>query len=487
MMGGVRCALGGANMTTKWWLEAHKYGVQHAMRMFPKLKEKMQRRRALGSHWLFDVKYKADGTVDRFEVRLVVQGNTQLYGIDYREVFAPVARYESLRLLLALATIQGLYLHQKDVSIAFLNGVLNERLYLHQKDVSTAFLNGVLNESIYMRQPLGFRSENRTLVCKLQKSLYGLKQAPRIWYEVVSAFLKVLGFVRCKKEHCLYIKRWEVNGVKHLPFVCVYVDDLTIAGSHLGSINDLKAKLSEKFTMKDLGELHYLLKMEIKRNLEKKTLRLSQQKKNKMKDCTIAPTPQAKSVDLEKEANITPDKIAAQPFDYRGLVGSLMYLVSGTRPDIANTVRDLSKYLSCYNKTHFRAAQRVLKYLKGTSKSGKDVNTAESELVATSEGVREAMWLRLLLKWLGYGQWLPTHCWCYNTAAISIIKDPCSHSSTKHIGIRHLYVRDKHEAKCISVTYCSTNDMIADALTKPLTQGQFEKLRLMMGVKDLEL
>ncbi|POM64465.1 Integrase catalytic core protein [Phytophthora palmivora] len=135
---------------------------------------------ALGCHWIFDVKYKADGSVDRYKARLVVQGSTQSYGIDYQEVFAPVARYESLRLLLALSTILG--------------------FYLHQMDVSTAFLNGRLSESIYMRQPIGFRSGSGKLVCKLKKSLYGLKQAPRIWYEVLNAFLKKLVFLYARKS-----------------------------------------------------------------------------------------------------------------------------------------------------------------------------------------------------------------------------------------------------------------------------------------------
>ncbi|POM64501.1 Uncharacterized protein PHPALM_19960 [Phytophthora palmivora] len=179
-------------------------------------------------------------------------GSTQLYGIDYQEVFVPVAQYESLRLLLALPTILG--------------------FYLHKVDVSTAFLNGHLSDSIYMRQLIGFRSRSGKLVCKLKKSLYGLKQAPRIW--------------------------WEVKGVMHILIICVYIDDLTIAGSHLCDINDLKDKLSGEFTMKNLGELHYLLKLEIKRDLVRKTLSMSQQKhiddlldKFQMRDCSVAPTP----------------------------------------------------------------------------------------------------------------------------------------------------------------------------------------------------
>ncbi|POM58174.1 Uncharacterized protein PHPALM_37222 [Phytophthora palmivora] len=176
--------------------------------------------------------------------------------------------------------------------------------------------------------------------------------------------------MKCKKDHCLYLKRWEVKGVKHILIVCVDVDDLTLAGSHPSSINDLKAKLSAKFTMRDLGELYYLIKMEIKRDLERNTLNLSQQKyindlldKFQMRDCTPVPTPQAKRVILRKEKTLTQEQIAARRLIKEGLV-------RGTRPDIANAVRELSKYHSCYSKTHYRVAQRVLKYLKGTSKYG---------------------------------------------------------------------------------------------------------------------
>jgi hypothetical protein len=323
----------------------------------------------------------------------------------------------------------------------------------------------------------------------------------------------------------------------------VYVDDLTIAGTHLGLIEDVKARLSSRFKMKDLGEVHYLLKMEIRRDRKRKLLSLSQHqyvqellKRFNMEDCSTEPTPQAKSVELVKEEKLSKEQMAAQPFDFRGLVGSLMYLVRGTRPDIANAVRELSKFLSCYNRTHWRAAQRVLKYLKGTStyglvydgtnkevtyelytdasfananeerrsvtgyvtiladacvswKSGRQdtvsLHTAQSELIAISEGIKESEWLWQLLEELGFGQKEPIVCWCDNTAAISIVKDPTNHSSTKHIDTRSMYAREVHEKGRITVKYCNTKDMVADALTKALPQLQFEKLRELMGVRDL--
>uniref|UniRef100_H3G7R0 Reverse transcriptase Ty1/copia-type domain-containing protein n=1 Tax=Phytophthora ramorum TaxID=164328 RepID=H3G7R0_PHYRM len=163
-------------------------------------------RKILGCHWVFDVKYNPDGTVERFKARLVVRGNTQIHGVDFDEIFSPVARYESLRLLLAIATIKD--------------------FHVHQMDVSTAFLNGSLFEEIYMQQPHGFRHGDASRVCKLKKSLYGLKQAPRIWYALLNKFLVSIGFCRCKKEYCLYRQKWEVNGVTHVVLICVYVDDI---------------------------------------------------------------------------------------------------------------------------------------------------------------------------------------------------------------------------------------------------------------------
>jgi hypothetical protein len=258
-----------------------------------------------------------------------------------------------------------------------------------------------------------------------------------------------------------------------------------------------------------------------------------------MEDCNSEPTPQAKRVVLEKEVKLTPDQISAQPFDYRGLVGSLMYLVRGTRPDIANAVRELSKFLSCYNKSHYKAAQRVLKYLKGTSTYGLvfdekknsevtyalytdasfananenrksvtgyvsimadacitwkssrqdsvSLHTAQAELIAASEGVKESEWLWFLLEELGFKQTRPIMCWCDNKGAISIIKDPANHASTKHIETRGLYAREVHDKERIVVQYCNTSDMVADALTKALPQTQFEKLRNLMGVRNLRV
>jgi hypothetical protein len=408
-------------------------------------------------------------------------------------------------------------------------------------DVVTAFLQGELDktEELYMRQPVcttGVVTDNK--VCKLKRSLYGLKQAPRVWYQVLHEYLTQIGFVRCHKEYCMYRKTYP-NG--DLVILVVYVDDINIASNNINELNTIKSKLSERFKMKDLGELHYMLKMEVRRDRKQKILSISQQKyindllaKYNMEDTSIVDNPQIHGLVL-KPGKTSPDT-SVYPFDYRSLVGSLMYLVRGTRPDIANAVRELSKFLTCYTQEHMRAAKRVLQYLKGTSTYGlvfdgnsHDVtfelftdasfarpeedrrsitgyvtlmgeasltwrsrkqgcistSTQQAEMAALSEGVREAEWLRMLLDELTFKQNKPIIVWCDNNATIKAIENPCNHDATKHHEIHTLYAREVQEKGYIKVQYCSTHDMIADALTKALPTKQFLKLRDLMGVKDI--
>ncbi|OWY90842.1 LOW QUALITY PROTEIN: Integrase, catalytic core protein, partial [Phytophthora megakarya] len=211
--------------------------------------------KALPSHWVLVVKYNADGTVERFKARPVAQGNYQEFGVDCDEVYAPVVRFESLRLVLAVGTILDCHIHQIDVHTAFLNGTMDGE------------------QKIYMRQPYGFvKRGHEHLVCELQKSIYGLKQAPRIWYRVLHSFLTEMGFARCHKEFCIYVQNVGENWL----IVVVYVDDLT--SKDMSLINQLKAELSNRFKMKDLGDIHYILKMEVTRNREQRVMTISQRK-----------------------------------------------------------------------------------------------------------------------------------------------------------------------------------------------------------------
>ena len=182
--------------------------------------------------WVFRVKYDGKGGVDRFKGRLVAQGYSQKYGIDYDETFSPVARFSLICTLLAYAAEQG--------------------MLLHQMDVVTAFLNGDLKEEIYMEQPSGFtQSGKEKLVCKLKKSFDGLKQAPRCWNEKFTQHMRSLGFKQSGADSCVSI--CATKG-KKVEVIAVYVDDLILLAE---TSEEMKKSLSDAFKMKDMGELHY--------------------------------------------------------------------------------------------------------------------------------------------------------------------------------------------------------------------------------------
>ena len=169
----------------------------------------------------------------------MARGFSQKEGIDYEETFAPVARYTSIRSVLALAAVI--------------------KWKIHQMDVKTAFLNGVVEEEVYVEQPLRFETHDReNHVCKLNKALYGLKQAPRTWYGRIDSFLSSFGFTKSKADSNLYYKVKDGNPMMLL----LYVDDLFVTGMD-GLIVGTKRKLAAKFEMKDLGMMHYFIGMEV--------------------------------------------------------------------------------------------------------------------------------------------------------------------------------------------------------------------------------
>ena len=209
----------------------------------------------VGSKWIFKVKRKGDNSIDRFKARLVAQGYSQEHGIDFDEVFSPVARFTTIRTVLALSTLLD--------------------LELHQLDVKTAFLNGTMEDEIYMRQPEGYVSEEHPeYVCKLKRSLYGLRQAARCWNKVIDDYLKSKGYEASTADPCIYIK--QKNG--SLVILALYVDDILLASNDKSMLDKEKHDLSKRFAVTDQGEAHYLLGMSIKRNRSEGTMFLSQPK-----------------------------------------------------------------------------------------------------------------------------------------------------------------------------------------------------------------
>ena len=201
--------------------------------------------------WVYRIKNKHDGS-KCYKARLVVKGFQQKKGIDYLEIFSPILKMSTIKLVLGMVAI--------------------ENFHLEQLDVKMAFLHGNLEEDIYMIQPEGFIIQGQeNLVCKLRKSSYGLKQASRQWYKKFDSFMHKIGFKRCEADHCCYVKLFDNSYI----ILLLYVDDILIAGFSIKEINNLKKQLSKQFEMKDLGVAKQILGMRIIRDKANGTLKLS--------------------------------------------------------------------------------------------------------------------------------------------------------------------------------------------------------------------
>uniref|UniRef100_A0A2N9EJ65 protein-serine/threonine phosphatase n=1 Tax=Fagus sylvatica TaxID=28930 RepID=A0A2N9EJ65_FAGSY len=310
--------------------------------------------------------------------------------------------------------------------------VATENLHLEQLDVKTAFLHGDLEEDIYMSQPQGFIVQGKeNLVCKLRKSLYGLKQAPRQWYKKFDSFMYSTGFTRCQADHCCYVKSFDNSYI----ILLLYVDDMLIAGSSIEEINNLKKQLSKQFAMKDLGPAKQILGMRIIRDRANGTLKLSQTEYVKkilsrfsMDEAKSVSTPLGSHFRLTKDQSPKTEQEQAymSKVPYASAIGSLMYAMVCTRPDIAHAVGVVSRYMSNPGKQHWEAVKWILRYLKGTlgtslcftgadmkltgyvdSDLAGDVDTrkstteAEAEYVAVTEAGKEMVWLQGFLGRVG--------------------------------------------------------------------------------------
>jgi hypothetical protein len=306
-------------------------------------------RREISSKWVFKTKVNADGSL-RYKARLVVRGFEQREGLDYQETFAPVAKFPTLRVLLALAA--------------------HYDWEIHQMDVKTAFLYPELKETVYMTPPEGygeFLPDHKPIpkMLRLLKCLYGLKQAPYEWYNDIDEFLRSAGFLRSNQDHNLYLSQESI--------LLLYVDDILIFGRSLCDVTALKKKLSKKYSMVDLGEAKQYLGMHIERDRHARTIFLNQTRyitkvleRFCMQKCKGISTP----MDAAPLPPCPPYDDAVKRVEYQSKVGNIMYAMLGTRPDLAYAVSALSKYNSCPITAHHSAMGRVLRYLQSTKNMG---------------------------------------------------------------------------------------------------------------------
>ena len=303
---------------------------------------------AIGCRWIYKIKYRADGSIERYKARLVAKGYTQMEGLDYLDTFSPIAKLTTVRLLLALAAVN--------------------QWHLRQLDVNNVFLHGELDEEVYMQVPPGLTVSNPQLVCRLQRSLYGLKQASRQWFTKLSGFLVSHGFQKSNSDHSLFLRfTGSITTV-----LLVYVDDIILTGNSINEIQDITMLLDQAFKIKDLGTLKFFLGFEIARTSA--GIHLCQRKyvldilsDSGMLGCRPNTTPMDYSTKLQ--AMVDTPLSAESSSSYRRLIGRLIYLTN-SRPDIAYAVQQLSQYMSSPTNVHQQAAYRVLRYLKGTPGSG---------------------------------------------------------------------------------------------------------------------
>lgn len=318
------------------------------------LVDRVMTQRPIGCKWVFKRKDGISGVEPpRYKGRLVAKGYSQKEGIDYQEIFSPVAKHVSFRCLLSM--------------------VVHHDMELQQMDVKTAFLHGYLDETIYMEQPEGYVDKKHPdKVCLLKRSLYGLKQSPRQWNTRFDELMAKHGYSRSDFDLCVYFKQMEDEQYVYL---LLYVDDILISSKVKDHVLKLKELLSAEFEMKDLGEAKKILGMEIVRDKVKGSLTISQghylQKvldTYGMDQANSVQTPMGVHFKLrsatEKEYREQQDRMRVIP--YQNVVGSLMYAMTGTRPDLAYAVGLVCRFMSKPLKEHWLAVKWVMRYIKGT-------------------------------------------------------------------------------------------------------------------------
>jgi hypothetical protein len=476
--------------------------------------------------WVFAIKSK-DGYVNRFKARWVARGFTQQYGVDYEETYSPVLKYKTLRLLLAITAIND--------------------LELELMDVQTAYLNAPLNERVMMVQPEGYEEGGKQLVCLLHKALYGLKQAGREWNKHLDSFVQSLGFTRCVTDTCLYVKKSRTGHmmllsvyVDDIPSAFAECDRVEWEEMKKSFFDKYKIKflgaadwvLNMRITRNREEKRLYLDQQAyVEQMLEEFN----------MSEVRTVTTPGSQEElsrsDGPRDAE---GHLRMRSIPYRRVVGTLMYLSNTSRPDITHSVHVVSQYAQNPGEKHWAAVKQILRYLCGTTNYGLKfepngeestlgltvfadaswancvdsrrsttgwamkigeqcwidwnshkqetvaLSTCEAEYMAIGTATQGILWTQQMLREIAVvasNTLITPIIYSDNKSAICMSKNDVHHNRSKHIDIRHHFIRDEIAKKSITLEWVTTGEQIADILTKSLPPRLFVQFRDKLVVK----
>jgi hypothetical protein len=477
-------------------------------------------KKAIGSRWVFVVKFNADGSLNRYKGRLVIKGFSQIPVLDFGDTFASTLRWEVLRAILAVGAI--------------------EDLEIETADADNAFLNGDLDADIFMQQPEGFPQGPSDLVLQLKKPLYGLKQGPRLWHEKLDEILTKLGFEKIQSDASVWI--YQKDGVRII--VPVFVDDMTVVTKSKSDIDRFFTQLEKHIKIRRLGKISSILGVKVERDREKRTIHLSQKQyiinmleRYGFADCSTVSTPidPGVSLTLEQCPKTAEEKEEMRSVPYISAIGSIIYLAISTRPDISFAVGRLARYNANPGPAHWQAVKHLFRYLKGTMdyklslapdittselfvgysdadyggckdtgystggyvmKMGSGAiswrsklqdlvvsSTTEAEYVAAHSGGKEVLFLRKLFTELGYSFPSPTTLYLDNQSAISVSQKPEHHGRMKHLDLKWFWLRDEvTKWKRMQTVHCPGEFMPADILTKALPAVKVKSACKLLGL-----
>ncbi|KAJ4710130.1 Retrovirus-related Pol polyprotein from transposon TNT 1-94 [Melia azedarach] len=424
-------------------------------------------KQVVGVKWVYRTKFNADGSIHKHKARLVVKGYAQQQGIDYGDTFAPVARLDTIKLLIALAA--------------------QNRWKIFHLDIKSAFLNGYLKEEIFIEQPEGFKvNGEEDKVYKLNKALYGLKQAPRAWYSKIDEFLCASGFRRSCNDATLYIK------------TSAFADTLII---------------SMDFVSQQAYVINMLKKFRMQHCKPTSTPLIVNQKLTKFDGDTKADAFRYRSLvgSLLYLSAIRPDIMFATSLLSRfmqnpsqvhfGAGRRVLRYLKGThdlgilfKPEAELNLFGYvdSDWAGCIDdgKSTLGYAFSVGSGMFSWCSKKQDVvaqSTAEAEFIATAAGANQCIWLRKMLIDLGFGQINASPIFCDSKSAIAIAKNPVQHGKTKHMKVKFHFLREAERDQEVCLIHCKSKEQVADILTKALPKTRFEKLREKLGVSKQNL